>query len=84
MGSGQWAMGSGGGDPRRRAAGDASSDVWQTRATALRLVYADFALLHSMVIEEIGHPLPPDMGEFVRDWLDTAARAVERNVSGLP
>jgi hypothetical protein len=56
-------------------------DVWQRRAAALRLVYADFALLHGMVIEEIGHPLPPDMADFVRDWLDTAARAVERVTS---
>jgi hypothetical protein len=59
-------------------------DIWQRRAAALRLVYTDFALLHGMVMDEIGHPLPPDMGDFVRDWLDTAARAVEKNVTGLP
>ena len=59
-------------------------DVWARRAAALRLIYSDFALLHGMVMDEIGHPLPPDMGDFVRDWLDTAARAVEKNVSGMP
>jgi len=60
------------------------SEVWRRRAAALRLLYLDFALLHGMVIDEIGHPLPPDMGDFVRDWLDTAARAVEKNLTGMP
>lgn len=55
-----------------------AADVWRPRAEALRRVHADFALLHRLVIEEIGHPLPPDMADFVRDWLDTAARAVEQ------
>lgn len=61
-----------------------SEDIWQRRAAALRLVLADFPLLHGMVIDDIGHPLPPDMGDFVRDWLDTAAAVVERNLTGLP
>ena len=60
------------------------AEIWRRRAAALRLIYADFALLHGMVIDEIGHPLPPDMGDFVRDWIDTAARAVEKNITGLP
>lgn len=59
-----------------------ADDVWKVRAEALRRVHADFPLLHGMVIDEIGHPLPPDMADFVRDWLDTAARAVEKNVVG--
>ena len=53
-------------------------DHWQRRAAALRLIYADFALLHGMVMEEIGHPLPPDLRDFVRDWLDAARVAVEK------
>ena len=60
------------------------TETWRRRAAALRLVYTDFPLLHGMVMDEIGHPLPPDMGDFIRDWLDTAARAVEKNVTGLP
>jgi hypothetical protein len=59
-------------------------DLWQQRAAALRLIYADFALLHSMVIDEIGHPLPPDMADFIRDWLEVAARTAEKQVTGLP
>jgi len=51
---------------------------WQRRADALRLIHADFALLHGMVMDEIGHPLPPDLRDFVRDWLDTARVAVEK------
>lgn len=61
-----------------------TEDIWRRRAAALRQVHTDFALLHGMVMDEIGHPLPPDMGDFVRDWLDTAAKAVEKNVTGLP
>ena len=60
------------------------TETWRRRAAALRLVYTDFPLLHGMVMDDIGHPLPPDMGDFVRDWLDTAARAVEKNLTGLP
>lgn len=55
-------------------------DPWRRWSAALRLIQADFALLHDLVMDEIGHPLPPDMRDFVRDWLDTAAHAVERRM----
>lgn len=59
-------------------------ELWRRRAAALTLIYSDFPLLHGMVMDEIGHPLPPDMGDFIRDWLDTAARVVGKNLTGLP
>ena len=61
-------------DPRDR-------EIWQQRAAALRLVYTDVALFHDLVVEEIGHPLPPDMVSFVRDWLEVAARAAEKRAA---
>ena len=51
---------------------------WQALLDALRLIQSDFATLHALVMEEIGHPLPPDLRDFVRDWLDTAAHAAEK------
>jgi len=57
-------------------------ELWQRRAEALRLVYADTALFHDLVVEEIGHPLPPDMVSFVRDWLEVAARAADKRAAG--
>ena len=56
-------------------------DVWQRRAAALRLILEDFVRLHGMVMDEIGHPLPPDMRDFVRDWLDAARAAVEKRAA---
>jgi hypothetical protein len=53
-------------------------ETWGRRAAALRLILADFALLHGLVMDEIGHPLPPDLRDFVRDWLDAARVAVEK------
>jgi hypothetical protein len=64
---------------------DARNDgPWVRQHAALKLVHAEFLLLHRLVMDEIGHPLPPDMGDFVRDWLDTAARAVERKLQNSP
>ena len=57
-------------------------DRWRERAAALRVVHTDVALLHELVVEEIGHPLPPDMVDFVRDWLDVAMRVAERKAAG--
>jgi hypothetical protein len=51
---------------------------WQRRLDALRLIQSDFTLLHTLVMDEIGHPLPPDLRDFVRDWLDTAVHALEK------
>lgn len=53
-------------------------DPWQRRLDALRLVHDDFESLHRAVLGEIGHPLPPDLTDLVRDWLEVAVRAAER------
>ena len=55
-----------------------SGDTWERRAEALRQILADFAVLHGLVMDEIGHPLPPHLRDFVRDWLDSARAAVEK------
>lgn len=53
-------------------------DPWSRRLDALRVVHDDFETLHRAVLGEIGHPLPPDLTDLVRDWLEVAVRAAAR------
>lgn len=55
-------------------------ELWPRRREAIRRISADLALLHGMVVEEIGHPLPPDLADFLKDWLEVAGRAVDKQI----
>jgi len=62
----------------------AERPAWEARDAALRPILDDFERLHALVMDEIGHPLPPHLRDFVRDWLDTARAAVAKRLAAPP